>query len=73
MKLWIVGTRFNDGEDWKTDGVFTTEDLAVANVTDKDQFVVPLTPDLDITGKPGPSQIEPGWPGAYYPLREKGN
>lgn len=68
MKLWIVGT--HEGETWRFDGIFTKKELAVANCVDENQFVCPIVPDLDITGKPGPSQIEHGWPGSFYPLKE---
>lgn len=69
QEMWIVGERVSD-EQWDFEGIFSTEALAEANCTERDQFISPITPDLDITGKPGLDQIHPEWPRVRYPLRD---
>jgi len=70
VEMWVVGERIDD-EQWHMSGIFSTRELAVANCCGRSDFVFPIIPDLDITGKPGASQIKEGWPRAFYPNHRK--
>jgi len=61
MKLWVVG-KWVDG-DWELQGVFDTEDRAVAICEDAHYFVGPVTLNEEL---PDDRIV---WPGAYYPIK----
>ena len=60
MKVWIVGQY--RAPSWDFQGVFSTEEKAVAACRDANYFVAPAELDAEV-----PHQLEPAWPGAYYP------
>ena len=70
IEMFVVGRLDADG-GWWFQGLFSSKRLAVANCIHADQFVCAIVPDLDITGKPRPSQIEEDWPGAFFPVPEE--
>jgi hypothetical protein len=66
MKLWVVGQWRGDDQPWALQGVFDSEEKAVAACRDPYYFV-------------GPEQLNVAlphdsaeWPGCYYPLRFDG-
>jgi hypothetical protein len=64
-QLWIVGqTRTSDEEsalEWDFQGVFSTEERAVAACRDSSYFVAPATLDKEL---PNDMLV---WEGTYYP------
>ena len=62
MKLWVVGRNNDDsGKDWDFQGVFDTEDKAVAACISPMHFVGPV--ELNQTIPEESSE----WPDSYYP------
>ena len=62
MKLWVVGK--TGGASWEFQGVFSTEERAVAACRDE-MFVGPAELDRQLPHDTW------GWDGAYYPLAGK--
>lgn len=61
---WIVGQHV--GDTWDFQGVFATEDLAVAACTHPSYFVGPATLNEAL-----PHETS-DWPGSYYPIIQSG-
>ena len=59
--LWIVGKALGDPDCWEFQGVFDSEEQAVAACVLEEMFVGPAK-----LNTPLPLDKE-GWPGAYYP------
>jgi len=62
--VWIMG-KYTAGKDWEVQGVFASEEDALANVKFRSEFIGPVPfgkrlPDDRVT-----------WPGSYYPLAEE--
>lgn len=64
MKLWIVGRvlRFEPFIEWDYQGVYDTEEKAIAACSDVSYFVGPTE-----LNNPIPHETT-AWPNAYYPL-----
>lgn len=68
--VYVVGSLTKEtpeGNIWCIEGVYSTEQLAVATCKDKNWFVGPVEMD-----KPLPEGLN-DWPGCYYPNFEKEN
>jgi hypothetical protein len=59
--LWIVGKALGEPDSWEFQGVFDSEEQAVAACVLEEMFVGPAK-----LNTPLPLDKE-GWPGAYYP------
>jgi len=66
MKLWIVG-QYRE-PNWDFQGVFSSEEKAVAACRTPLYFVAPA--DLDAEA---PHELAKEWPGAYYPRADEAN
>lgn len=65
--VWLCGKVVKDGDMWNVQGVFTSEELAIAACRDEYYFIGPVVVDESLPDEP----VE--WPGAYYPLaRDEG-
>lgn len=65
VTVWVAGQYRGDGEPWDIQGVFSTEEKAVAACRTPDYFVGPLTLDAEL-----PHEVVPDWPGSYYPMED---
>ena len=66
MKLWVAGKVLNiEAQCWEIEGIFDSENKAVAVCKNSDYFVGPLT----LNKKTPTRSVD--WPGAYYPIKEK--
>jgi len=67
MIAWVVGQvrgkTANGDAAWDFQGLFATEELAVAACRDHNYFVAPAEMNTPLQHEKAPS-----WPGAYYPL-----
>lgn len=61
--IYICGRSFED--NWSIQGVFSSEEVAVANCAIENDFVGPVPFNKDL----GP--YTESWPNIYYPLRDK--
>ena len=68
MNLWVVGSIRNYAEgqpiQWQLEGVFDSEERAVAECVDESHFVGPT----ELNNRHPLDSTE--WPGAYYPKLE---
>lgn len=64
MELWIVG-KVVEGSEWEFDGVFDSEEKAIAACKSENHFIGPATLNKEIPE----DCVE--WVGAYYPLECK--
>ena len=66
-EVWIVGRIEVDENNvltqWQVQGAFETEKEAVAACRDRSYFVGKLAVGVSL-----PHELQPKWPGAYYPL-----
>jgi hypothetical protein len=60
MTVWVVG-QYRE-PSWDIQGVFSSEEKAVAACRHANYFVGPMPLDADL-----PDALQPEWPGAYYP------
>lgn len=64
MELWIVGqVKSPDGKVWEFQGVFGSEELAVAACKGPDWFVGPAVLNNQLASEP----IQ--WPGCFRPIK----
>lgn len=66
MQLWVCGQFIEEGVNddenaWTFQGVFSTEELAIAACKTSDYFITPAQLDEEL-----PSETF-AWPGCYYP------
>lgn len=61
--MWIVGQVKDEGKPWEFQGVFDSEERAVAACRDSSYFVGAAS-----LNEEHPHETTPGWLGAYYPL-----
>jgi hypothetical protein len=66
MIVWVVGQYRKPS--WDFQGVFSSEDKAVAVCRTDMYFVAPIELDADL-----PHELQGEWPGAYYPLARSTN
>jgi len=59
--LWIVGKSCGYSDGWEFQGVFDSEEKAVAACVSEDMFVGPAKLNMSV------SLETKEWPGAYYP------
>lgn len=63
-KLFVVGQVTNEElKTWDFQGVFSTEEKAVAACRDWTYFVGPADLDAEV-----PHETAPEWPGAFFPI-----
>lgn len=62
VTLWIVGRHLYESDAWEFQGVFTSQEFALAACRDRSYFIAPAILDEIHSHESVP------WPGAYYPL-----
>ena len=62
MNIWLVGQWKGTETPWEVQGVFDSEQKAIAACVDDQYFIGPLTLNEEM-----PQETMREWPGAYYP------
>ena len=65
QKVWICGKWVEEGSPWEFQGVFDSEENALAACATDDYFIGPAI----INERLPDGEYDP-WPGLYYPFRQ---